>query len=93
MAMEAVRDGERAGHDLALWLADGVSARMFYAGRRWTVSDMPTVLLRDGRAHGAHTPADAAIGWRFQATDPSGDSIVFDVYADAGHWHVHRTYA
>lgn len=31
-------------------------------------------------------------GWRFQATDEAGESLVFDVYADGEGWHVHSAY-
>jgi hypothetical protein len=78
-------------HDLTLWLVDGVPARMYFGGRRWSVTDTPT------RLRGAlwpNPPASlAAPAWRFQATDPRGQSFVFDVYEDGGHWHVHRAYA
>jgi hypothetical protein len=31
-------------------------------------------------------------GWRFQATDSTGTSYVFDVYREEAGWHVHRAY-
>ncbi|MFJ6651563.1 hypothetical protein ACIQLJ_02065 [Microbacterium sp. NPDC091313] len=75
-------------HELTLWLSGDVPARMFYAGRRWTVTDMPTRLP----AIAASAPASLD-GWRFQATDAFGESVVFDVCRGDGHWHVHRAYA
>ena len=33
-------------HEATIWLVDEQPARMFYAGRRWTVTDEPT-RLRD----------------------------------------------
>lgn len=83
-----------SAHDVTLWLVDDIPARMFYAGRRWTVSDIPTRLrdsvwslaANDDRRRGLY-------GWRFQATDADGEAFVFDVYCGAGGWHVHRAYA
>ncbi|MCK6080161.1 hypothetical protein KZX37_05935 [Microbacterium sp. EYE_5] len=72
-------------HDLTLWFDDGVPARMFFGRRRWEVTDMPTPLPSPVRAR--------VEAWRFQATDPSGQSFVFDVYREGGHWHVHRAYS
>ncbi|MDF2581144.1 MULTISPECIES: hypothetical protein [Microbacterium] len=83
-----------SAHDVTLWLVDDIPARMFYAGRRWTVSDIPTRLrdsvwslaADDDRRRGLY-------GWRFQATDSDGEAFVFDVYCGEGGWHVHRAYA
>jgi len=77
-------------HDLTLWFVDDVPARMFFGGRRWTVSDTPTRL---GRGMWPALPASAARAWRFQATDHGGEAFVFDIYDDGDHWHVHRAYA
>jgi hypothetical protein len=79
-------------HDVALWTVDGVPVRMFYAGRRWRVSDMPTRLRESvwgAPLQGTHN----LYGWRFQATDDAGEAFVFDVYRDLDGWHVHRSYA
>lgn len=79
-------------HDLTLWMERDVPARMFYAGRRWVVTDIPTRLrdsiwsVRAGHRRGIY-------GWRFQATDQAGITLVFDVYPDGDGWHVHHTYA
>jgi hypothetical protein len=65
---------------------------MFYAGRRWRVTDTPTRLrasIREMPVNGA----GSLHGWRFQATDDSGESSVFDVYRSADGWHVHHSYA
>ncbi len=82
-----------SSHDVTLWLVDDIPARMFYAGRRWSVSDSPTRLrdsvwslaADDDRRRGLY-------GWRFQATDPEGESFVFDVYCGEEGWHIHRAY-
>lgn len=77
-------------HDLTLWFVDDVPARMFFGGRRWSVTDTPTRL---GPATWPSPPEPFAHAWRFQATDRSGVSFVFDVYDDGDHWHVHRAYS
>ena len=78
-------------HEVALWMANDVPARMVYAGRRWRVTDTPTRL----RESVWSIPLDdhrGMYGWRFQATDPAGVSLVFDVYRAEDGWHVHRAY-
>lgn len=78
-------------HDVTLWMVDDVPVRMFYAGRRWRVSDTPTRLRESiwatepGRRRGLY-------GWRFQATDDDGIALVFDVYRAETEWHVHHAY-
>lgn len=81
-------------HDVTLWLVDEQPARMFYAGRRWTVTDTPTRLRESVWSVAAAQPrrGRGMYGWRFQATDPEGESLVFDVYGGAGEWRVHRAY-
>lgn len=77
--------------ELILWMADDIPARMFYTGRRWRVTDIPTRLrhsIWDGREG-----LGALYGWRFQATDESGATFVFDVYRERDGWHVHRAYS
>ncbi|WP_127817834.1 hypothetical protein [Microbacterium sp. CPCC 204701] len=78
-------------HELTLWMTDDIPDRMFFAGRRWRVTDIPTRLRgsiweREPRA------AVGMYGWRFQATDDDGTSVVFDVFKAETEWHVHRTY-
>ncbi|QRY42343.1 hypothetical protein JVX92_15000 (plasmid) [Microbacterium hominis] len=80
-------------HDVTLWLVDEQPARMFYAGRRWTVTDTPTPLRDSVWSVTPEQLHESLYGWRFQGTDPQGESLVFDVYGGAGEWHVHRTYA
>jgi hypothetical protein len=78
-------------HEVSLWLVNDVPARMFYCGRRWRVTDVPTRL----RESVWSVPLEAGggmYGWRFQATDQAGASFVFDVYRGADQWHVHRAY-
>ncbi len=37
-------------------------------------------------------PHTGLYGWRFQGTDESGRSFVFDVVKAEDGWHVHRAY-
>ena len=80
-----------AEHDVTSWLVDDIPARMFYAGRRWRVSDMPTRLRESVWAAPLHG-GGGLYGWRFQATDEDGVSFVFDVFRTESDWHVHRAY-
>jgi len=76
---------------VTLWLVNDVPSRMVHAGRRWRVTDTPTRLrhsvwsvpLEDSRG---------MYGWRFQGTDDTGQSLVFDIYKAEDGWHVHRAY-
>jgi len=77
--------------DVTLWMVDDIPSRMFYAGRRWRVSDTPTRLRESIWTSSAQTPR-GLYGWRFQATDEAGDSLVFDVYRAESGWHVHHAY-
>lgn len=79
-------------HEVTLWLVDDIPARMFYAGRRWRVTDTPT-RLRDSIWTATGRDGRGLYGWRFQATDEDGESLVFDVYRGEDDWHVHHTYA
>ncbi|WP_294980405.1 hypothetical protein [uncultured Microbacterium sp.] len=78
--------------EATIWLVDEVPSRMYFAGRRWRVSDTPT-RLRDSIWGYADAPAHGLYGWRFQATDADGESLIFDVYPSETGWHVHHTYA
>jgi hypothetical protein len=77
-------------HDLTIWMVNDIPARMVYAGRRWRITDTPT-RLRDS-IWGAGGEQGSLYGWRFQATDSTGTSYVFDVYREQAGWHVHRAY-
>jgi len=78
-------------HELTLWMADDIPARMVYGGRRWRVTDTPT-RLRDSIWSASLSERRGLYGWRFQATDEAGESFVFDVYKGEDDWHVHRAY-
>jgi len=79
-------------HDLTLWFEGEVPIRMFYAGRRWRVSDVPN-RLRDSVWSTNPRAGRGFYGWRFQGTDEGGESLVFDVYPAEDGWHVHHCYA
>ncbi|WP_337007414.1 MULTISPECIES: hypothetical protein [unclassified Microbacterium] len=74
-----------------IWMVDDIPARMMFAGRRWRVSDTPT-RLRDSIWSAPHEPYRGLYGWRFQATDDDGHSLVFDVFRGEDGWHVHKSY-
>ncbi|NLP85445.1 hypothetical protein HF576_16480 [Microbacterium sp. CFH 90308] len=78
-------------HEVTLWMANDIPVRMFYAGQRWRVTDVPTRLRESVWSASAGSPR-GLYGWRFQATNPEGDSYVFDVYRTQDDWHVHRAY-
>lgn len=73
-------------------MADDIPVRMYYAGRRWRVTDSPT-RLRDSIWAAAPRARHGLYGWRFQATDDTGDARVFDVYRAEGGWSVEHAYA
>lgn len=77
-------------HEANVWMVNDVPARMFYAGRRWRVTDHPTRLR--GPIWAALEAVGRLYGWRFQATDDRGLTLVFDVFKASDGWHVHRAY-
>lgn len=78
-------------HDVTLWMVNDIPVRMVYAGRRWRVTDTPT-RLRESVWSAPLEAGRGLYGWRFQGTDPDGESVVFDVYRGESDWHVHRLY-
>jgi hypothetical protein len=79
-------------HELTVWLVNDIPSRIFYAGRRWRITDTPT-RIRESIWTAPLQHHDGLYGWRFQATDERGESFVFDVYPTEYDWHVHRTYS
>ncbi|MFB8385578.1 hypothetical protein ACFC3F_00380 [Microbacterium sp. NPDC055910] len=82
---------QKIEHDLTLWMANDIPERMFYAGRRWRVTDVPTRLRKS--VWTMDVPTHGLYGWRFQATAENGDTFVFDVFRTEHDWHVHRQYS
>jgi hypothetical protein len=78
-------------HDVTLWVVDDIPSRMFYAGRRWRVTDTPT-RLQDPIWPSSGQTSRGLYGWRFQGTDETGESLVFDLYRAENGWHVHHAY-
>jgi hypothetical protein len=66
MSMAAVE------HDVTIWMVNDIPARMFYAGRRWRITDTPTRPRTPVWALPLDEPRHM-LGWRFQATDESGE--------------------
>lgn len=77
-------------HEATVWMVNDLPTRMFYAGRRWRVTDHPTRLREPIWA--ALETEGGLYGWRFQATDERGEAFVFDVFRASDGWHVHRAY-
>ncbi|WP_166870405.1 hypothetical protein [Salinibacterium sp. ZJ450] len=82
---------------VALWTDAGVPVRLVWEGRRFRVTDSPTSLGDSVETwwHPALThPLDPGIGWRFQASDDSGETHMFEVRYDErrGGWALLRVY-
>lgn len=78
-------------HAATLWMVNDIPTRMVYADRRWRITDTPTRLRESVWALPIDGPR-GMYGWRFQATDDTGISIIFDVYRTEDGWHVHHAY-
>jgi hypothetical protein len=81
------------GSSLSFWNGDDdYSLHFMVDGKRFEVSDTPTPFDFD-LAPITH-PTVVPTGWRFQGTDDSGDSLVFDAvnYDDGRGWLVLQTY-
>ena len=81
------------GAPIAVWTApSGRPERMCWAGRRYRVTDTPTLVESDF-ALITHPP-DLPPTWRFQGTTDEGRSLVCDIRFDFanGEWVLLRTY-
>ena len=89
--------------DAVVWSDDaGRPLRLIWAGRRWRVTDRPTVITAPvswwWRVDPDGTDLDLApaecVGWRFQATGEHGETRVFDIRdtGDPRRWRVVKTY-
>ena len=72
-------------------MVNDTPARMFWGGRRWRITDVPT-RLRESVWAAPLSHHRGLYGWRFQATDEQGESLVFDVFRAEEAWHLHRAY-
>lgn len=79
----------------AVWLANGVPARLVWDGVRYRVTDTPTPLTEDEWCPALTHAARRIVGWRFQGTTAGGRSLMFEIVesAEAGQgWRVVRVY-
>ena len=70
-------------------LVDGVPERILLQGRLYRVTDEPTPLVE--LLYGLTHPVNLT-GWRFQGTDGSGASRIFDIILRDGTWRLAHVY-
>jgi hypothetical protein len=80
---------------VTVWIdEDGAPSRMFWAGRRYRVTDTPTRLGPEPGwplSPAMTQPPSPLKGWRFQGTSDDGDARVFDVRrTGSGAWELIR---
>jgi hypothetical protein len=79
--------------EVAVWTTPrGVPQRLVWNGIRYRVTDTPTRLEPDYSA--LTHPPPSLDGWRFQGSDDSGTTLVFDVRLDVDSrvWRLIRVY-
>ncbi len=79
----------RTGTAVAIWMTNGVPARLVHEGIRYRVTDTPTRLEDD---EPELTYRLNLTGWRFQGTDEAGFSHMFDVRKAGEEWRLMRVY-
>ena len=77
------------GAAVTVWIANEAPARIVYRGVRYRVTDTPT-RLEDEMFMMTH-PLPIT-GWRFQGTDPQGQSLMFDIRPDGDGWALLRAF-
>lgn len=79
---------------IALWLSNGVPARMVWRGERWRVSDTPTRLALEPEflPPSITHPPRLISAWRFQASSNSGETHMFEARAVGESWGLSRVY-
>ena len=77
-----------------IWTDGTRPLRMYWRDRRWRVSDTPTGIFGEPEfVHPLLTHAPLVrIGWRVQATDDSGESLIVDAIHTESEWLIVRTY-
>ena len=78
------------GAQIAVWMANDAPARIVYRGVRYRVTDIPTRLEDEAVFFVTHPIP--VVGWRFQATDSQGRSLMFDIRPDGDGWALLRTF-
>ncbi len=82
----------RATDTVSVWCQNGVPARLVWRGRRYRVSDTPTVLGEELFGL-THLPSRAsAQGWRLQGTTDDGVTHMFELRLEGHQWQVTRAY-
>lgn len=78
--------------EAAVWLVNGIPARMVWDGVRYRVTDTPTPLTEDEWCPALTHAATRIVGWRFQGTTSGGQSMMFDIVEGEQGWRVLRVY-
>ncbi|WP_349898126.1 hypothetical protein [Parafrigoribacterium soli] len=82
----------RTADAVSVWWQNGVPERLVWQGRRYRVSDTPTVLGEDFFGL-THLPSRASSsGWRLQGTTDDGVTHMFELRFEDRHWRVARAY-
>lgn len=74
-----------SAEDVVVSFSGGVPVALTRAGRLFGVTDEPTPIRRTEDAGLTH-PLERLVGWRFQGTDSTGVSHVFDIERDGPDW-------
>lgn len=78
--------------DVAVWLVNGVPARLVWDRVRYRVTDTPTPLTEDAWSPLLTHAARRIVGWRFQGTTANGFSLMFEIVEGDRGWRVARVY-
>jgi len=71
-------------------MRDDIPDRMVYKGQRWRVTDRPTRVRKS--IWTIPRQGSGMYGWRFEASDSTGQSRVFDVIRTECGWQVQHVY-
>lgn len=78
--------------EIAVWMVNGIPARIVWDGVRYRVTDTPTPLQEEvwhpSLTHGARR----LMGWRFQGTTSGGFSTMFEIAQAGEGWQLLRAY-
>ena len=79
-----------SGAQIAVWWANGAPARIVFRGVWYRVTDTPTRLEDEAVFFVTHPLP--VVGWRFQGTDPQGQSLMFDIRPEGDGWALIRAF-